>query len=181
MCLWQTATAVPLFNNASIGLTLEVLAQQTEEIQPVHLVVILDRSGSMAGAPIREAHRAISELYQSVLSQQLLASNVLLAFDNSTERYLLTDSSQEQAVSTVQGIYARGGTDFTNALQALQGEIHAAEEGSSFFVAFFTDGQARVMAHSMLGCNCIPNAEAADHRLIRLCTVSSRISAFACK
>lgn len=50
----QEAKAVPLFEDIAYGLAVEVHAAEVEDTQPARLIVCLDHSGSMSGAPLRE-------------------------------------------------------------------------------------------------------------------------------
>ena len=132
---------MPLFGEVAVGLNAEMHLEQTEQLQPVNLVVVLDRSGSMAGSRIAAAKQAICAFYKGVLAQKLLSSNTLLAFDTHCETFSFAGQDQPAIEQTVNSIKAGGGTNFRDALSAVQAQVETSSEGSAFFVAFFSDGQ----------------------------------------
>ncbi|KAK9812439.1 hypothetical protein WJX73_010848 [Symbiochloris irregularis] len=149
------AKTVPLFEEVALSLAVELQAARVDDTPPARLIVCLDHSGSMAGKPLQEAQFAITELYKRVLAERALASNVLLTFDTYATRYELDPLDAVSCASTIYSIQARGGTSFQSVLVALQEEIRTAPEGSSFFVAFFTDGQdTSGMNGRYWGCQC---------------------------
>ena len=65
-CAMQKIVALPLFGAVAIGLNAEVrLRQNAEALQLVNVIVVLDRSGSMAGSQIHAAKSAIITFFVS--------------------------------------------------------------------------------------------------------------------
>ena len=106
---------------------------------PRRVVILLDRSGSMQGAPITQAQRAIEACLAALSETDLFG---LLAFDNQVEvcePHLLTGTreNRDRAHQFLEKIYARGGTHlvlgFQKAVELL--------EGGGGDVLILTDGQ----------------------------------------
>lgn len=157
---------MPLFEDIALSLSLELRAEELDDAQPARLVIALDRSGSMSGAPLREAQHAINELYTRVLAERALAANTLLTFDDRAERCKLDPVDAAACAAVVNSVNIRGGTSFYAALSALQDEIQEAPEGSAFFVAFFTDGQVYDAFSAFFDCFCFFGSST-EHRFGR--------------
>jgi len=105
---------------------------------PRRVVILLDRSGSMAGSPIAQARRAI-EACLGALSQA--DSFELLAFDDRVESFrgalcAATQENREGARRFLAGVEARGGTELALAIQEA---ARLAPGGGD--VVVLTDGQ----------------------------------------
>lgn len=138
----QSVSAAPLFGDVAFGLTAEVAFHSTgAAIKPVSLLTVLDSSGSMAGSQIEAAKGAIKSLYAGFLAQRSLAANVLISFNSNAETINLTGRTLSAIESKVDYIHAVGGTNFPAALAAIQKEVELSEQGSAFFIAFFSDGR----------------------------------------
>lgn len=67
-----------------------------------------------------QAKHAINELYTRVLAERALASNVLILFDHTINRYELDPVDAASCTATVNTIGVGGGTSFTEALTGIQ-------------------------------------------------------------
>ena len=114
--------------NADSATALQVLARiqapaapaGTVPRRPLHLALVLDRSGSMFGVPMEEAKRCARNMIDSLAPSDRAA---IFAFDTDIERIApLTPASEKFALtSALAGIEACGGTD-------LHGGWHAGAE-----------------------------------------------------
>jgi Ca-activated chloride channel family protein len=106
---------------------------------PRRMAILLDRSGSMSGAPIDQAKRAIEACLAALSAEDAFA---LIAFDDATEIFqphLLpaTRENRDKAREFLKDIGARGGTELVNGFQKAV-EILGQESGDVFIL---TDGQ----------------------------------------
>jgi hypothetical protein len=106
---------------------------------PRRIAILLDRSGSMAGASIEQAKRAI-EACLAVLSDA--DSFGLVAFDNLTESFETrvvpaTLGNRDRARAFLSAINARGGTELAQGVKTAVQQL----EGAGGDVFIFTDGQ----------------------------------------
>jgi Ca-activated chloride channel family protein len=111
--------------------------QATEE--PRRVVFVLDRSGSMQGAPIDQARKALQACLSALGEQDRFA---IVAFDDRVE--VLDDClatadmrNRERAAAFLSGINARGGTELASAVRAAA-TILGREAGD---IMVLTDGQ----------------------------------------
>ena len=78
------------------------------------VVVVLDRSGSMMGAPIEGARRAIAELVRRLAPQDLFG---LVTFDGEVELPVpvtrLAERPLDELIAAIDGVHARGSTDLS--------------------------------------------------------------------
>ena len=107
--------------------------------KPRRLVILLDRSGSMGGAPIEQAKKAIEACLAAFSEADSFA---LIAFDNVTE--ILHPSLQpatrqvrDEACRFLEGIHARGGTELAAGVDTAA-RILAGGPGD---ILILTDGQ----------------------------------------
>lgn len=107
--------------------------------EPRRVVFVLDRSGSMGGAPIDQARKALQACLAALGEQDRFA---IVAFDDRVE--VLDDNlttadmrNRERAAAFLSGIDARGGTELASAIQAAAA-ILGREAGD---VMVLTDGQ----------------------------------------
>lgn len=105
----------------SVALTLtgaDLVQPEGEALQPVDLVIVLDRSGSMGGRKISDARRAIEQLIHQMDSQDRMA---IVSYANTVERlsplvYLRGDQ-RERLTRLVRQVFAGGGTNLGGGLQ----------------------------------------------------------------
>jgi len=90
----------------------------SSDAQPVDMVIVLDRSGSMSGSKIEDARRATLRLVQDLTSRDRFA---LVAYSNTAAVYSglthVTPQSKAYLMGTVQRISATGGTNLGQGLQ----------------------------------------------------------------
>lgn len=112
---------------------------------PRDVVMVLDTSGSMRGAKMDQARNALKYCLKNLTSQDRFAL-INFATAVNTYRDKLTDVNEEQldaAAKWVSNLEATGGTAIHDALaRAL--EFRPSEEGRTFTVIFFTDGQPTI-------------------------------------
>jgi Ca-activated chloride channel homolog len=116
-----------------------------QQLIPRDLVLVLDTSGSMKGVKMDQARKALHHFLKNMNKQDRFA---LMNFSTSVTKYqnqLLEANPEElgKARQWVDGLEASGGTAIDKALRAAL-DMRTRDEGRSFTVAFFTDGQPTV-------------------------------------
>jgi Ca-activated chloride channel family protein len=112
---------------------------------PRDLVLVLDTSGSMRGAKMEQARKALQYCLDNLGSNDRFG---LINFATSVNRYedkLLPANAEQvaKAKKWVEELEATGGTAINDALASAL-ELRSKEEGRSFTVVFFTDGQPTI-------------------------------------
>jgi Ca-activated chloride channel family protein len=110
------------------------------------LVILLDRSGSMRGAPIQQAKKAIAACLATFDEADRFG---LVAFDNQVESFHpslmeATKQNREAAKKFLDGIDARGGTELATGLEAAAAILKSTkspEDTEPGDIMIFTDGQ----------------------------------------
>ena len=105
---------------------------------PRKVAMVIDRSGSMSGAPMQQAKRAVEACLGAFSQEDRFA---LVAFDNHVEmfRNALADASVENRAAAgkfLDGVQARGGTELARGFSAGAGLVAGGGE-----VLVITDGQ----------------------------------------
>ncbi len=121
------------------------LQSSKSTIIPRDLVLVLDTSGSMDAVKMDQARKAVKHCLSNLNSGDRFA---ILPFSTSVRKYRdsLVEASKEQidnAKKWVDGLRAGGGTAIQAALDAAL-EMRTSDEGRSFTVVFFTDGQPTI-------------------------------------
>src|SRR6266851_1842383 len=112
---------------------------------PRDMVMILDTSGSMRGVKMDQAKKALKYCLNNLGPKDRFA---LMNFATTVNKYkdgLLENSSDqlEQARKWVDRLEATGGTAINDALAASL-ELRTKDEGRTFTIVFFTDGQPTI-------------------------------------
>jgi Ca-activated chloride channel family protein len=112
---------------------------------PRDLVFVLDTSGSMRGAKMEQARKALKYCLDNLSAGDRFG---LINFATTVNRYedkLLSGDAEQvaKAKKWVEELEATGGTAINDALASAL-ELQSKEEGRSFTVVFFTDGQPTV-------------------------------------
>ncbi len=112
---------------------------------PRDLVLVLDTSGSMRGAKMEQARKALKYVLDNLHPHDRFG---LINFATTVNRYedKLLEANAEQisrAKKWVDDLEATGGTAIHDALASAQ-ELRSKDEGRSFTVVFFTDGQPTI-------------------------------------
>ncbi len=127
------------------GYVLLLVSPQLEakkEIIPRDMVLVLDVSGSMDAVKMEQARKALRYCLSNLNPQDRFA---VISFATSVRRYrdALVEANSEQiagAKKWVDGLRAGGGTAMQAAIDSAI-ELRSKDEGRSFTVVFFTDGQ----------------------------------------
>ena len=111
-----------------------------EDRQDKTVILVVDRSGSMAGKKMEQAKEALRFVLGNLREGDLFN---IVAYDSSVETFrpeLLRydDANRKAAVGFVEGIYAGGSTNIDAALQSAIAMVPDAQRPS--FVIFLTDG-----------------------------------------
>jgi Ca-activated chloride channel family protein len=112
---------------------------------PRDMVLVLDTSGSMAGAKIEQAKKSLKLILDTLKPQDRFG---ILNFSTTVNKYRdsLTEANAEHIANArtwVDKLLPRGGTAINDALaQAL--EMRTSDTGRTFTVIFFTDGQPTI-------------------------------------
>ncbi len=112
---------------------------------PRDMVLVLDTSGSMRGAKMEQARNALKYCLKNLGSKDRFA---LLNFATTVSKYRdklqdVTDEHLSHATKWVEALEATGGTAINDALAAAL-DYRTKEEGRTFTVVFFTDGQPTI-------------------------------------
>ncbi len=112
---------------------------------PRDMVLVLDTSGSMRGAKMEQARNALKYCLKNLGSKDRFA---LLNFATTVSKYRdklqdVTDEHLAHATKWVEALEATGGTAINDALAAAL-DFRTKEEGRTFTVVFFTDGQPTI-------------------------------------
>jgi Ca-activated chloride channel family protein len=113
---------------------------------PRDVVMVLDTSGSMRGPKMEQARKALKYCLDNLTRNDRFA---LINFATTVNRYkdnlLKVESDQiSQAKKWVDELEATGGTAINDALASALDLRDAKEEGRTFTVIFFTDGQPTI-------------------------------------
>lgn len=118
-----TQTKVLQGSDGKVGMSItltgaNIQTEQIEEIQPVDITLVLDRSGSMGGQKINDARQAVLQLMGQLNPQDRLAL-VTYANDVRTLSPLLhmNGNNKEKLASLVHSINSGGGTNLGGGLQ----------------------------------------------------------------
>ncbi len=108
---------------------------------PRDVVLVLDTSGSMRGAKMDQARKALKYCLNNLTPKDRFG---VVQFASTVNRYrdALTDCNAEQLTAAkkwVDELDANGGTNIYGALQSAL-EMRSKDEGRTFTVVFFTDG-----------------------------------------
>jgi Ca-activated chloride channel family protein len=105
----------------AVALTLtaaRIESPDDHQVQPVDLVVVLDRSGSMEGRKLQDARQAVLQLVDRLTARDRLA---LVTYSNGVETVspliFMDDGHRRQVQAAVQKIYSGGGTNLGGGLQ----------------------------------------------------------------
>jgi Ca-activated chloride channel family protein len=112
---------------------------------PRDMVFVLDTSGSMRGVKMDQARNALKYCLKNLGPKDRFA---LINFATSVNKYrdkLLDANAEQLAVATkwVEALEATGGTAINDALLTAL-EYRSKEEGRTFTIVFFTDGQPTI-------------------------------------
>lgn len=142
----------PMFHrpvSAEDGYFVLLISPQLEisksNIIPRDLVLVLDTSGSMDSVKMEQARKALKHCLSNLNSGDRFA---IIPFSTNVRKYRdsLVEASSEQvenAKKFVDGLKAGGGTAIQAALDSAM-EMRTSDEGRSFTVVFFTDGQPTI-------------------------------------
>ncbi len=112
---------------------------------PRDMVLVLDTSGSMRGPKMDQARNALKYCLKNLGARDRFA---LINFATTVNKYRdklqdVSDETLEHAKKWVEGLEATGGTAINDALSSAL-EYRTSDEGRSFNVVFFTDGQPTI-------------------------------------
>jgi Ca-activated chloride channel family protein len=116
-----------------------------EYIVPRDMVLVLDTSGSMRGVKMEQARKALKYVLDNLSPKDRFG---LINFATSVNRYedKLLDANSDQinkAKKWVDDLEATGGTAINDALASAL-DLRTKDEGRTFTIVFFTDGQPTI-------------------------------------
>src|SRR5207245_6789209 len=117
-----------------------------EQQVPRDMILVLDTSGSMRGKRMTQARNALKYCLANLGKGDRFAMiNFATAVNKYTERLLAVEDDEiEKAKKWVDGLEATGGTAINDALETALGFRPAADDGRTFTIVFFTDGQPTI-------------------------------------
>ena len=118
-------------------------AKEGETEEPRRVVFVLDRSGSMGGAPIEQARKAVAACLGALGAEDTFG---IVVFDSVVEAFgrglvKATAENREKARGFLEGIDARGGTELASGVQAAADLLSKMGSGGGGDVMIVTDGQ----------------------------------------
>lgn len=113
----------------------------TIERAPIDAIVVIDRSGSMSGAPLEQVKAAVSALFRLIGADDRIG---VVTFDNEVDVVLpLSKHDPVSAAATIAGIRARGATNLSGGwLEGLRMLTEAPRQGAVRRIITLTDGHA---------------------------------------
>jgi Ca-activated chloride channel family protein len=136
-------------SDGQVGVSLTLAADQIEPpdgrpMQNADLVIVLDRSGSMAGRKLEDARQAVLQLIDRLAPQDRLA---LVTYSNGVEivspLVFMNGANRDRVRATVQEIYSQGGTNLGGGLQqGIATLMQAPAAGRQRRVILISDGLA---------------------------------------
>lgn len=140
--LGQDASNLLMTSGDTFLLCLTPPAQAPAQARPRDVVVILDRSGSMSGAKMRSARRAVQEFLTRLEPHDRFA---IMAFDDQLEPFqsgfLYPASEVGKARQWLETVDARGGTEILRSVRWLVDLARSAGERRHLSAVLITDGQ----------------------------------------
>ena len=138
-----SATLVPITSTRQkiFELTLN-LENSTFEVKPSLFIAVVDRSGSMSGAPWKQVETAL--IHIMALTHNNPSVRTIIIGYNSSAAIIDTTGTLAEAQDAIRHAFTGGGTMFTSAFEKVKAVLdsQAARDVSSITVAFMTDGQA---------------------------------------
>ncbi|MEA2084665.1 MAG: VWA domain-containing protein [Thermodesulfobacteriota bacterium] len=122
----------------------EVIKPDNGDIRNVDIVIVLDRSGSMQGAKIRDAKAAVLNLLSNLSAKDRFA---LVSYSDSVQKNCdmikVTGDNREQLEAAIKRISANGGTNLGAGLQTgINVLMSAARNGNAGKIILISDGLA---------------------------------------
>ena len=120
------------------------ISSDTSERQRKSVILVLDRSGSMSGKKIEQAKEAlqfvVNNLREGDLFNVIAYDSEIEAFKTELQRY--SETSRQQAIGFINGIFAGGSTNIDGALSTALDMIQ--DVSLPNYVVFLTDGRPTV-------------------------------------
>ena len=113
---------------------------------PRDMVLVLDTSGSMRGAKMEQARNALKYCLDNLgTNDRFGLINFATTVNHYDEKLLPANAEQvAKAKKWVEDLEATGGTAINDALASALWSCASKEEGRTFTVVFFTDGQPTI-------------------------------------
>jgi len=135
-----------------------------ESGQKLAIALVIDRSGSMRGAPLREAKKAVAEFVSRLSEGDKVA---VLSFSTSVRTDCGFTSDRGKVRAALDKVHARGDTALYDAAKAAVDALGKASGATRKAVVLLTDGQRTTGSLSEPG----PAVQAAKQANVRLFTV----------
>lgn len=104
-----------------------------------HILIVLDKSGSMSGAPINNSKTGIEEMVKFFRASQL--NNItLITYDSAAQKTDFLGLSPEEQSAIIGKIQGNGGTSFKAAFDRIMESVKE-RNSKDVKVIFFTDGE----------------------------------------
>lgn len=111
--------------------------------QPVAFVVVLDRSGSMGGAPLQSAKKAAIAIVRNLRPGDFFG---MVVFDSHAQTLIPLSDARDQraAIRTIESVHTGGATNLTGGWSLGRDLLRSAPPGSPRRILLLTDGMANV-------------------------------------
>jgi len=125
-------------NNYALRIKFESEGESTAEGSGLHACFVLDRSGSMAGGPIRDAKGALVSFVTKMEKMNVPVS--IIAFNNMLEKASSVTHGYDGLRTWVEAIKGSGGTLFRNVFEEMETRF-IKDHLDNTFIMFLSDGQ----------------------------------------
>ncbi len=149
--IWGMSTLLPdsivncdQHGNGFVTLIIEPDASVNTEVINKNFILVIDRSGSMAGIKMQQAIDASTYIVQNLNEGDHFN---IIAFDDAVTPLFnsllpYTPTNQTQAEQQIVALTADGSTNISGALTAAIGQFSGVNQGEANIILFFTDGEA---------------------------------------
>lgn len=124
-----------LTNIAELDISLE---KSNFKVNPSLFIAVVDKSGSMAGGPMRQVRDALTHIVNMTYQNPMVTTKII-TYDSTSS--ILNFNSREEGLNHVRNLTGGGGTNFLPAYDKINHVLKNTSGISSVNITFMTDGQ----------------------------------------